>query len=96
MNFVLNEHGFNKENIPWNGNRFLIGNGYFGIRGTLEEYTKENMCAVNMSGIYDRAGNAWRETVNAPNPMYTYVKVNGKKYTLPENEPVSHYQTLYF
>lgn len=96
VDFILSENIFNKENIPWNGNRFLIGNGYFGIRGTLEEYTKENMCAVNMAGIYDRAGSSWRETVNAPNPLYTYVKVNGKKYVLPENKPVSHEQQLDF
>lgn len=96
VDFILSENIFNNENIPWNGNRFLIGNGYFGIRGTLEEYTKEQMCAVNMAGIYDRAGSAWRETVNAPNPLYTYVKVNGKKYTLPENEPVFHEQQLDF
>lgn len=96
IDFILSENVFNKENIPWNGNRFLTGNGYFGIRGTLEEYTKEHMCAVNMAGIYDRAGDAWRETVNAPNPLYTYVKVNGKKYALPENDPVSHEQKLDF
>lgn len=96
IDFILTEKEFDKDNIPWNGNRFLIGNGYFGIRGTLEEYTKEYMCAVNMVGIYDRAGDAWRETVNAPNPLYTYIKVNGKKYALPENEPVSHIQMLDF
>lgn len=96
VDFILSENIFNKENIPWNGNRFLIGNGYFGIRGTLEEYTKEQMCAVNMAGIYDRAGSSWRETVNAPNPLYTYIKVNGKEYALPENKPVSHEQQLDF
>lgn len=96
IDFILTEKEFDRDNIPWNGNRFLIGNGYFGIRGTLEEYTKENMCAVNMAGIYDRAGDAWRETVNAPNPLHTYVKVGGKKYSLPENEPVSHEQVLDF
>ena len=96
VDFILSEKEFDKDNIPWNGNRFLIGNGYFGIRGTLEEYTKEQMCAVNMAGIYDRAGDAWRETVNAPNPVHTYVNVNGKKYALPETEPVSHEQKLDF
>ncbi len=96
VDFILSENIFNKENIPWNGNRFLIGNGYFGIRGTLEEYTKEQMCAVNMAGIYDRAGSSWRETVNAPNPLYTYVKVNEKKYALPESKPVYHEQKLDF
>lgn len=84
VDFILTENIFNNENIPWNGNRFLIGNGYFGIRGTLEEYTKEQMCAVNMAGIYERAGSAWRETVNAPNPLHTYVKVNGKNTHFPK------------
>ncbi len=87
---------FEKENIPFNGNRFLIGNGYFGIRGTMEEYTKENMCAINLSGIYDRVGELWRESVNAPNPLFTYVIVNGTKYTLPEAEPEKHIQSLDF
>lgn len=96
MDFILSEDLFDKDNITYNGNRFLTGNGYFGIRGTLEEYTKEQMCAVNMSGIYDRAGDSWRESVNAPNPLYTYIKVDGKKYALPESEPVSHTQALDF
>lgn len=94
--YILTENEFNKDNIAWNGNRFLIGNGYFGIRGTLEEYTKKQMCAVNMAGIYDRAGNSWRESVNAPNPIYTYVKVNGKTYALPNEKPKFHQQELDF
>jgi kojibiose phosphorylase/nigerose phosphorylase len=93
---ILTESEFDKENTAWNGNRFLIGNGYFGIRGTLEEYTKKQMCAVNMAGIYDRAGNSWRESVNAPNPLYTYVKVNGKTYALPDEKPKFHHQELDF
>ncbi len=96
MDFILTETEFNKDNIAWNGNRFLIGNGYFGIRGTLEGYTKKQMCAVNMAGIYDRAGNSWRESVNAPNPIYTYVKVNGKTYALPDEKPQFHHQELDF
>lgn len=92
---ILSE-GFNKENIPWYGNKFLIGNGYFGIRGTMEEYTKEQMCAVNMAGIYDRVGDAWRESVNAPNVLYTYIKADGAVYALPDTEPTEHIQSLDF
>lgn len=40
---ILSENIFDKSNITWNGNRFLVSNGYFGIRGTLEEYTKEHL-----------------------------------------------------
>lgn len=94
MEFILTESEFNEDNTAWNGNRFLMGNGYFGIRGTLEEYTKKQMCAVNMAGIYDKMGNSWRESVNAPNPLYTYIKVNGKIYALPDEKPKFHQQEL--
>ncbi len=89
MDFILTETEFNKENIAWNGNRFLIGNGYFGIRGTLEEYTKKQMCAVNMAGIYDRVRDSWRESVNAPNPIYTYVKSMVKHTLCPMKTQIS-------
>lgn len=96
MEFILKENEFNKDNIAWNGNRFLIGNGYFGIRGTLDEYAKNQMCAINMAGIYDRVGESWRESVNAPNPLYTHITVDGKVYRLPETEPTQHTQALDF
>ena len=94
MNKILSDNMFTKENIPFLGNKYLTGNGYFGIRGTMEEYKKENMPAVNMSGIYDKVGNKWRESVNAPNPLYTCVFVDGIAYTLPDKEPISHKQSL--
>ena len=50
----INTLKFTMEDIPHNGNKFLCGNGYFGVRGTLEEYTREHMCAINLAGIYDR------------------------------------------
>lgn len=96
MEFILKENEFNKDNIAWNGNRFLIGNGYFGIRGTLDEYAKNQMCAINMAGIYDRVGESWRESVNAPNPLYTHITVDGKVYRLPETETTQHTQALDF
>ncbi len=83
-----------RELIPFHGSHFLTGNGYFGIRGTLEEYTKEHMPCINMAGIYDRVGDKWRESVNAPNPLYTYVVCKGKKYALPDVECESHMQEV--
>lgn len=96
VEFKLKTESFNKELIPFYGNHFLNGNGYFGIRGTLEEYGKENMPCINMAGIYDRVGDKWRESVNAPNPLYTYAVVDGVKYALPEVECVYNKQELDF
>ncbi len=53
-----------------NGNRFLIGNGYMGYRGTMDEWGKPELAAVNLAGVYDRNGDRWREPVNAPNGLF--------------------------
>lgn len=87
---------FKQNEIPWNGNRFLNGNGYMGVRGTLCEYEKEQMCAINLAGVYDMAIDSHSETVNAPNGLYTYIKVDGEKYSLPTQEPYKHQQGLDF
>lgn len=92
--YKISENQFHKELIPHCGNKFLTGNGYFGIRGTMEEYRKENMPCVNMAGIYDKVGDKWRESVNAPNPLYTVAAVDGEKLTLPEKEPLEHEQCV--
>ncbi len=90
MDWNIRKKGYDPEEITWSGNRFLIGNGYMGIRGTLEEYRKEQLTAVNLAGIYDKVGDGWREPLNAPNGLYTYLKVDGTMYRLPEKEPQKH------
>lgn len=95
-NWIINDDKFNKENIAWYGNKFLIGNGYMGIRGTMEEYKKEELPSINLAGVYDRVGDKWRESVNAPYGLYTYIEVDGKEYRLPDDEPFEHVQELDF
>ncbi len=95
-NYRLITEGFEEKNIPWLGNKFLTGNGYFGVRGTMEEYGKDEMFAINMAGIYDRVGDAWREPVNAPNPFYAILKVDGEELALPKTAPKAHRQELDF
>ena len=38
IDWKLKEEGFDKEKISYLGNKFLTGNGYMGVRGTLAEY----------------------------------------------------------
>ncbi|MBE7011786.1 MAG: glycoside hydrolase family 65 protein [Ruminococcaceae bacterium] len=96
MNWIVQTNEYKKDLVPHNGNKFLTGNGFFGVRGTMEETKKDNMCAINLAGVYDRAGDGWRESVNAPNVLYTVVEVDDKEYALPEAEPKSHEQILDF
>lgn len=90
LNWTIREEGYEEEKAPALGNRYLIGNGYLGIRGTLEEYGAEKLPAINLAGIYDQSGEGWREPVNAPNGCFSYLRVDGEMYRLPEKQPVSH------
>lgn len=90
INWKIKEKGFNKNKIAEYGNKFLVGNGYMGVRGTLDEYEKSELVAVNLAGIYDKVGDVWREPLNAPNGFYGYLLVDGRKYVLPETAPAQH------
>lgn len=90
FNWSIREEGYEEKNAISLGNRYLIGNGYLGIRGTLEEYEADKLPAINLAGIYDQAGKSFREPVNAPNGCFSYLRVDGEIYRLPDKEPISH------
>ena len=82
--------GYNKEDYTHYGNMFLTGNGAMGVRGTLCEYRKEYMPAINLGGVYDQVGDGWREPVNAPNGLFAELTVDGEKLTLPDSKYLEH------
>lgn len=90
MRTLLERTGYDPAQDADNGNRFLVGNGYMGVRGTLGEFGPEQLAAVNLAGITHRKGSGWREPLNAPNPMY--VKVRGA--ALPDSPFESHRVSL--
>lgn len=96
ISWKLEEAGFNADKIASDGNRYLVGNGYLGIRGTLEEYEKEQLVAINLAGIYDKVGDGWRESLNAPNGLYTLIKIDEEEYRLPESDAENHIVCLDF
>lgn len=96
MQWMIENNNASQEAMPDNGNRFLVGNGYLGIRGTLDEHGRDQLAAVNLAGIYDRVGDGWREPLNAPNPLHTVVYADGKALALPEVEAADHIQSLDF
>ncbi|WP_334076101.1 glycoside hydrolase family 65 protein [Paenibacillus sp. A14] len=69
MSWIIKESGFDRDRITSNGNKFMIGNGVLGYRGTLEEFGKHELTATIVAGLYDKVGDKWREPVNAPNGL---------------------------
>lgn len=94
MSWLVREDSFAPERVEMNGARFLIANGYMGYRGTLEEYGREQLVACTLAGVYDKAGEGWREPVNAPNGLLTKVYVNGEELSVFSAGLASHEQTL--
>ena len=90
----IKETEFSQDKIEQNGSRFLIGNGFMGCRGTLEEFRKEQLVALNMAGLFDQNGDLWRESVNAPNPFYVKVLAAGTQLNVLTANIVEHEQAL--
>lgn len=92
--WTVYEDIFNNKNVVNNGNKFMTGNGYMGYRGTMDEYTKNELVACNVSGLYDKQGDSWREPINAPNGIFTTLIINGKEISLLKADPIEHMQSL--
>ncbi len=93
-NWIIKKDNFETADVELNGSKFLIGNGYMGYRGTMEEYSEKELVAVNMAGLFDKNGDKWRESVNLPNPLYTVLSHNGEKIKLNESKIENHLQQL--
>lgn len=92
--WIIEKNGFDSSDVELHGSKFLIGNGYMGYRGTMEEYTAKELVAINMAGLFDKNGDMWRESVNAPNPLYTVLCLDGKNLSLLNTPIKSHCQAL--
>jgi len=48
MNWTAKDSCFDKQLVTTNGNKYMLGNGYMGYRGTLEEFSKTELAAVTL------------------------------------------------
>ena len=78
--WTLEQPGYDPQRAVTDGNRFLIANGYMGVRGTLLEAERQACPAVNLAGVYDRNGDKWREPVNTPRPRLFSLCFEGQEY----------------
>jgi nigerose phosphorylase len=85
-----------RESADQLGNKFLIGNGFVGVRGTLDEYGQAEKVACIPTGIYDQHPGKWREPINLPNPLFFQVTAYGKPLHAIESFTESHAQSLDF
>ncbi|WP_204122378.1 glycoside hydrolase family 65 protein [Lacticaseibacillus mingshuiensis] len=92
--WLFTQTGYDPEDLNGLGNRFMLANGYMGYRGVLEEYGKKQLVALNLGGVYDRNGDKWRETVNAPDPMTITLTRGDQAFSVLKQSPLAHTMTL--
>jgi nigerose phosphorylase len=85
-----------RESADQLGNKFLIGNGFVGVRGTLDEYGQAEKVACIPTGIYDQYPGKWREPINLPNPLFLQVSAHGQALHAIDSGSESHEQGLDF
>ncbi len=95
MDWIITESNLlSPQDIDRQGNKLLIGNGYIGYRGTLEEFTKDQKTATIVSGLYDQVGDQWREPVNLPNGGFVQVYYQGEPLHALNSKILEHTQSL--
>ena len=94
MKDVLTLSSYNKDLRIAEGNRFLLGNGHLGYRGTLEEEGEQEMTGFNLVGVYDQYQDKWRESINFPNPLSFKTFVEGKEEDVLTTSPLAHEMRL--
>ena len=87
-------HSYKKEDIVLDGNRFLLGNGHLGYRGTLEEYGPNELTGLILAGVYDQFEDKWRENLALPNPFSFHTCVGEKEASVLTQEPIKHHVGL--
>ncbi len=98
---VLSDSEWLVEEKKWNPNKqklneslFVLGNGYLGSRGILEEIPEGCTPGTYFAGLYDAKNTQVTELVNAPNPVYFKIKANGEDLDVSKMKVVSHYRAL--
>ncbi|HEX7433456.1 MAG TPA: hypothetical protein VF326_07340, partial [Anaerolineaceae bacterium] len=95
MDWIITESNMlSPQDIDRQGNKLLMGNGYIGYRGTLEEFNKDQKTATIVSGLYDKVGDLWREPINLPNACFVQVIYQGKPLHVLTSKVLEHTQFL--
>lgn len=91
---IIETNQLTPADIDRQGNKLLIGNGYIGYRGTLEEFNKRQKTATIISGLYDQVGDQWREPINLPNGCFIQVIHRGQLLHALTSKVLDHSQSV--
>lgn len=92
--WCIKEDGFDPEIQNIRESQFALGNGYLGVRGSLEEKPLGSMPGTYIAGIYDRLTSQVADLVNFPNPFFFKFILSGEKFGAVAMDSVEHHRIL--
>ncbi len=90
------ETRFDPANITTGGSNFLIGNGYYGYRGTHADWRANSQVGFLVTDTYDKADGKWKELCNVPNPLYLQLRDAAGDLSCLTEQPHSYRRELNF
>lgn len=90
------EREFIPEQIVTTGSNYMIGNGYYGYRGTFADDGKNEYVGCILSDTYDNADGVWKELVTVPNGLFTLVRAGGKDIRWNDGAGRDYRRSLHF
>jgi kojibiose phosphorylase len=92
--WLIKEKGFHPHKQGMHESLFTLGNGYLGVRGSLEENPKGSYRGMYIAGIFDKSEGLVTELVKAPSWLDFSVWINNKKFSFDTCRVLSHNRVL--
>lgn len=92
--WLIKEKGFHKPKQGMYESLFTLGNGYLGVRGSLEENPHESYRGTYIAGIFDKAEGHVRELVKAPGWVDFSIWTDDQNFSVDKCRVLSHQRTL--
>jgi trehalose/maltose hydrolase-like predicted phosphorylase len=81
-NWIIEETDFELENLNKFESVFALGNGYLGLRSSLEEKYITEWRGAYLAGLFDQFPGEVTELPNLPDPLLTEIKIDGERVDL--------------
>jgi len=92
--WCIKEDGFERDIQNIRESQLALGNGYLGVRGTLEEKPPGARPGTYVAGVYDRMTAQVAELVNLPNPFFFKFILMGEKVGATAMDVLQHGRVL--
>ena len=92
--WLVEEEGLDPSRLNFRETLFVVGNGYLGTRGSLEEGSRGEVRGTYIAGVYDHHDSTVIDLVNVPSWLPLSVWVDGERLDVQRCKVLEHRRIL--